>query len=77
MVQFVAIFVHGFQLVFYKDCNFPWKFGLYISSHALLFFALFSQFYVKNYFDKTNKKAVVKDAGTNFKEDKDVHMKTA
>ena len=44
MVQFVAIFVHGFQLVFYNDCNFPWQFGLYISAHALLFFALFSQF---------------------------------
>ena len=77
MVQFVAIFVHGFQLVFYNDCNFPWQFGLYISAHALLFFALFSQFYIKNYFNKTNKKAMVKDAGINFKEDKDVHMKTA
>ena len=41
---------------------------MYINAHALLFFALFSQFYVKNYFNKTNKKTKVKDAGTNFKE---------
>jgi elongation of very long chain fatty acids protein 7 len=55
MVQFVGIMVHGFQLVFYDDCDFPWQFAYYIGAHALLFFALFSQFYVKNYSKKTRK----------------------
>ena len=78
MIQFVIIFVHGFQLVFYKDCDFPWQFALYISAHALLFFALFSQFYIKNYFNKTNKKPkAVEHGGTNFKEANEVHMKSA
>merc|ERR1719509_326422 len=52
MVQFVAIMVHAFQLVFYDDCDFPWQFALYIGAHGLLFFVLFSQFYVKKYFKK-------------------------
>ena len=53
MVQFVGIMVHAFQLVFYDDCDFPWQFAYYIGAHALLFFGLFSQFYIKNYSKKT------------------------
>ena len=49
MIQFVLIMVHGFQLVFYDDCDFPWQFAYYIGAHAILFFILFSEFYVKNY----------------------------
>jgi len=80
MVQFVGIMVHGFQLVFYDDCDFPWQFAYYIGAHALLFFALFSQFYIKNYSKKTRNtpidfcKPKVEDANANFTED---HMKTA
>merc|ERR1711862_843509 len=32
MLQFVAIMIHGFQLVFYDDCDFPWQFAYYIVS---------------------------------------------
>ena len=52
MVQFVAIMVHGFQLVFYDDCDFPWQFAYYIGAHAVLFFGLFSEFYIRTYFKK-------------------------
>jgi len=82
MVQFVGIMVHAFQLIFYDDCDFPWQFAYYIGAHALLFFVLFSQFYLKNYSKKTRNtpidfcKPKVKDANANFKEDS-LHMKTA
>lgn len=53
MIQFVMIMAHGFQLAFYKDdCGFPWQFSLYIGAHAILFFVLFSQFYVEAYLRK-------------------------
>ena len=55
MVQFVAIMVHGFQLVFYDDCDFPWQFAYYIGAHAVLFFGLFSEFYIRTYFKKAPK----------------------
>ena len=55
MVQFVAIMVHGFQLVFYDDCDFPWQFAYYIGAHAVLFFGLFSEFYIRTYFKKVPK----------------------
>ena len=53
MIQFVGIMVHGFQLVFYDDCDFPWQFSYYIGAHAILFFVLFSQFYIVNYLKKS------------------------
>ena len=46
--------VHGFQVAFYNDCNFPWQFSWYIAAHALLFFFLFSEFYIRSYI-KPNK----------------------
>ncbi len=55
MVQFVGIMVHGFQLVFYDDCDFPWQFSYYIAAHAVLFFILFSQFYIQAYLTKPRK----------------------
>ena len=58
MLQFVGIMVHGFQLVLYDDCDFPWQFAYYIAAHAVLFFILFSEFYVKNYLKKTQPKKV-------------------
>lgn len=56
MVQFVGIMVHGFQLVFYDDCDFPWQFAYYIGAHAVLFFGLFSEFYIRTYFNQNSKK---------------------
>lgn len=52
MVQFVGIMVHGFQLVLYDDCKFPWQFSYYIGAHAVMFFILFSEFYITNYLIK-------------------------
>lgn len=49
MIQFIGIMVHGFQLVFYDDCDFPWQFSYYIGAHAVMFFILFAQFYVRAY----------------------------
>ena len=56
MVQFVGIMTHGFQFLFMEDnCRFPWQYGLYIGAHAVLFFILFSQFYIREYFGKKSK----------------------
>ena len=55
MVQFIGIMVHGFQLIFYDDCDFPWQFSYYIGFHAVFFFILFSEFYVREYFVKKQK----------------------
>ena len=59
MVQFVSIMVHGFQLVLYDDCDFPWQFAYYIGAHAVLFFVLFSEFYVRTYFKKDSKVKII------------------
>ena len=59
MVQFVGIMVHGFQLVFYDDCDFPWQFAYYIGAHAVLFFGLFSEFYIRTYFNQNSKKVKI------------------
>lgn len=56
MVQFVGIMTHGFQFLFMgSECRFPWQYGLYIGAHAVLFFILFSQFYVREYFGKKDR----------------------
>jgi elongation of very long chain fatty acids protein 7 len=52
MVQFVGIMVHAFQLIFNEECDFPWQFAYYIGAHAVLFFILFSEFYIKSYLVK-------------------------
>jgi len=52
---------HGFQLILYDDCDFPWQFSYYIGAHAVMFFILFSQFYVREYFNKPAKRGVKGD----------------
>ena len=47
-VQFVAIFVHSFQLLF-RDCDYPRGFVYWIGSHAVLFWFLFWDFFKKTY----------------------------
>jgi hypothetical protein len=47
-VQFVAIFVHSFQLLF-RDCDYPTEFVYWIGSHAILFWFLFWDFFKKTY----------------------------
>jgi len=62
MIQFIAIFIHGSQLLIKNDCNYPTAFGYFIAAHAVLFFVLFAQFYVREYLDrgksKENAKAI-------------------
>lgn len=58
MIQFVAIMVHGFQLLLYDDCDFPWQLAYYIAAHAVMFFFLFAQFYVQAYLKKPAKKVI-------------------
>ncbi|XP_046390264.1 elongation of very long chain fatty acids protein AAEL008004-like isoform X1 [Ischnura elegans] len=48
MVQFIAIMVHAFQLLF-VDCNYPRAFVWWIGMHAVMFFFLFSDFYKQAY----------------------------
>jgi len=49
MIQFIGIFVHSVQLIFVADCGFPKAYGYLIGAHAVLFFILFSQFYMREY----------------------------
>jgi len=77
IVQFVAIMTHGLQLFFLDDCGFPKAFGYYIAAHAILFFGLFSQFYIKTYLNR-NKRPKVEDANANFQESgKGDHLKSS
>lgn len=48
MIQFIAIFVHSFQLLF-RDCDYPRGFMWLIGFHAVLFWFLFYQFYQTAY----------------------------
>ena len=45
------------QLLFYDDCDFPWQYPIYIGVHVIIFFILFGQFYVQEYFNKKQKAA--------------------
>lgn len=66
MVQFVAIFIHQFQLLF-VDCNYPKSFMVWIALHGVLFLFLFSKFYKQSYkpSDKeTSASTAVNDAAT-------------
>ena len=53
MVQFIAIMVHAFQLLFI-DCNYPKAFVWWIGLHAVMFFFLFNEFYKQSYAQKQN-----------------------
>jgi len=59
MVQFVAIMVHAFQLLFI-DCNYPKAFVWWIGLHAVMFFFLFKEFYQQQY-SKPSKQKVKKE----------------
>jgi hypothetical protein len=60
-VQFVLIFAHQFQILFYSDCNYPKGFMVWIGLHGVLFLFLFSDFYKASYM--TNGKAQNKNSG--------------
>ncbi|XP_076618285.1 very long chain fatty acid elongase AAEL008004-like [Colletes latitarsis] len=48
MVQFVLVMIHAFQLLFI-DCNYPRAFVWWIGTHAVMFYYLFRNFYIKTY----------------------------
>lgn len=54
MIQFVAIFIHQFQLLFI-DCNYPKSFMIWIGLHGVMFLFLFSDFYKERYQSKKDK----------------------
>lgn len=58
MVQFIAVMVHSFQLLFI-DCNYPRAFMWFIGMHSVLFFFLFREFYKQTY-QKKRKISVAK-----------------
>lgn len=61
MIQFIAIFIHGSQLLIRNDCNYPTAFGYFIAAHAVLFFILFAQFYIREYLDREKSKQRIKE----------------
>ncbi|XP_055321846.1 elongation of very long chain fatty acids protein 7 isoform X2 [Sitodiplosis mosellana] len=54
MVQFVAIFIHQFQLLF-RECDYPKGFMIWIGLHGAMFLFLFSDFYKTKYTSKPEK----------------------
>lgn len=51
MIQFVAVMIHAFQLLFI-DCNYPKAFVWWIGLHATMFFFLFNEFYQQSYLQR-------------------------
>lgn len=58
MVQFVAIMVHAFQLLFI-DCDYPRAFVWWIGMHAVMFFFLFKEFYKQQYTKPAKQKVII------------------
>jgi len=56
MVQFIAVMVHAFQLLFSNPCNYPMSFVWWIGLHACMFLFLF-----KNFYDQAYKKVCSKN----------------
>uniref|UniRef100_A0A0C9RVW1 Elongation of very long chain fatty acids protein n=1 Tax=Fopius arisanus TaxID=64838 RepID=A0A0C9RVW1_9HYME len=61
MIQFVAIMIHAFQLLFI-ECNYPKAFVWWIGLHAVMFFFLFNEFYKESYAHSKNSKSRAKSA---------------
>jgi len=59
MVQFLAIMIHAFQLLFI-DCNYPKAFVWWIGMHAVMFFFLFKEFYKQQYAKPSKQKVQAK-----------------
>ncbi|XP_070154112.1 very long chain fatty acid elongase AAEL008004 isoform X3 [Polyergus mexicanus] len=56
MLQFIAIMVHAFQLLFI-ECNYPKAFVWWIGLHAVMFLFLFKEFYQQSYQEKKLRKS--------------------
>lgn len=72
MLQFIAIMIHAFQLLFI-ECNYPKAFVWWIGLHAVMFFFLFREFYQQSYQQKRPRKphgdAVVANGVVNGNDD--------
>ncbi|XP_020285036.1 elongation of very long chain fatty acids protein AAEL008004-like isoform X2 [Pseudomyrmex gracilis] len=72
MLQFIAIMIHAFQLLFI-ECNYPKAFVWWIGLHAVMFFFLFKEFYQQSYQDRKPRKphgdAVVTNGVVNGNDD--------
>lgn len=55
MIQFIAIMIHAFQLLFI-ECNYPKLFVWWIGLHAVMFLFLFKEFYQQSYQQKKFRK---------------------
>ncbi|KAL2725044.1 elongation of very long chain fatty acids protein AAEL008004-like isoform X1 [Vespula squamosa] len=64
MIQFIAIMIHAFQLLFI-DCDYPKAFVWWIGMHAVMFFFLFNEFYQQNYQQKRTAKKTSSNGITN------------
>lgn len=58
MVQFLAIMIHAFQLLFI-DCDYPKAFVWWIGMHAVMFFFLFKEFYKQQYQKPSKEKVII------------------
>ncbi|KAH0956007.1 hypothetical protein HN011_009530 [Eciton burchellii] len=56
MIQFIAIMIHAFQLLFI-ECNYPKAFVWWIGLHAVMFLFLFNEFYQQSYQQKKSRKS--------------------
>ncbi|XP_070513920.1 very long chain fatty acid elongase AAEL008004 isoform X2 [Cardiocondyla obscurior] len=63
MLQFIAIMVHAFQLLFI-ECNYPKAFVWWIGLHAVMFLFLFKEFYQQSYQQKRPKKLAMTNGVT-------------
>lgn len=63
MVQFIAIFIHQFQLLF-RECNYPKGFMIWIGLHGVMFLFLFSDFYKVKYTKAKLDKASMKNGSS-------------
>lgn len=55
MIQFVCVFFHAIQLIFYNPCNYPMIFVYIVMFMAAMFLTLFAGFY-RNAYNNSNKK---------------------
>ena len=56
--------VYELQLLLYDNCDFPLQYPIYFDVHVIIFFILFGQFYVQEYFNK-KQKATSRKSDTN------------
>jgi elongation of very long chain fatty acids protein 7 len=49
MVQFIAVMIHAFQLLFSNPCGYSVAFVTFIGLHAVMFYFLFKDFYDQAY----------------------------